>query len=137
MMNLKLPVSVPQDIVTLTLTAAGSMMGAVFMQLAVMASNQPVLVSVTRSMEIVMAVLVDLATHLFDYSNMHIWYKVIGAGIVTICVAGISISDSLQEKAVASMSRLSNTRTGYRNIDDEERNESPSIGTNEDEFTQN
>ena len=111
-----------EDLRVLTLVSAASMLGLLFMQLAVAVSNDPLLVSVTRSMEIVMALIVDMATTVQDYQDMYIWYKIMGALIVTSCVMCISLSDILQERLSRLLTSLSwSYREGYANLDESER----------------
>ena len=88
-----------RDLTKLTMVATVSMLGMLFSQLAVILSNNPVLVSVTRSMEIVMALVVDMATLTdIDYHHMGIWYKIMGALIVTGSVISIALADVIQER---------------------------------------
>ena len=104
-----------QDIGTLTLIAGASMLGALFMQIAIMVSNEPILVSVTRSMEIVMALGVDMVVPEapIDYTNISIWLKIMGSLLVTACVVGIAMSDIIHAKTQALCSR----RNGYTALD--------------------
>lgn len=114
--NLLNPSKFVEDIGVLSLVALCSMLGLVFMQAAVKLSSNPLLVSITRSMEIVMALFVDMMTISENYHDMHIWYKIMGALIVMGCVVGISLSDMIEEK----MSGLCRqTRRGYTVLDEE------------------
>ena len=101
----------------LSLAASASMMGMLFMQTAVAVSNNGVLVSVTRSMEIVMALVVDMITTSQNYHDTSVWYKILGGIVVLGCIICISISDILQDR----VSRLcGRTRDGYALLDDED-----------------
>ena len=71
-------------------------------QMAV-AATCPVLVTMVRSMEIVMALIVDIGTasrpiHLDD---LQFWFKVIGACTVTVCVITMSVADKIHEGLLA------------------------------------
>ena len=58
-----------EDLGVLAMISSASLLGLLFMQLAIAMSNNPLLVTVTRSMEIVMAVIVDMVT--LDDINYH------------------------------------------------------------------
>ena len=87
------------------------MLGILFMQIAIMVSNKPILVSVTRSMEIVMALGVDMIIPEapIDYTNISIWLKIMGSLLVTACVVGIAMSDIIHTKAQALCKRNEKT----------------------------
>jgi len=86
----------------LILVATMSMVGVLMKQMAV-AATCPVLVTMVRSMEIVMALVVDICLSQDDIhlDDMQFWYKVIGACTVTICVITMSIADRIHEGLVA------------------------------------
>ena len=98
--NLHEPQMFSQDFWLLTMLAATSMFGLLFMQMGFVVSGEPLLVSVTRSMEIVMALIVDMIASPvpIDYTNSHIWFKISGALLVMMCVVGIALSDLLEER---------------------------------------
>jgi len=82
--------------------ATMSMVGVLMKQMAV-AATCPVLVTMVRSMEIVMALVVDIGTasrpiHLDD---LQFWFKVIGACTVTVCVITMSVADKIHEGLLA------------------------------------
>ena len=86
------------DAPTLTLISGASMLGAMFTQLAVTVSNAPILVSVTRSMEIVMALFLDTViapSGSIDYTSLSFVYKILGSLVVFMCVVGIAIHDTI------------------------------------------
>ena len=89
------------------------MLGAMFMQIAIIVSNEPVLVSITRSMEIVMALCVDMIVpkEPINYSDSSIWLKITGSLLVTMCVVGISLSEKIQAKVETLCRR--EARDGY------------------------
>ena len=109
------------------MVASASMLGLLFMQTAVTVSGAPLLVAVTRSMEIVMALVVDMITtsDAIDYTDSYIWYKITGALIVMLCVVGIALSDVLEERMPSFCKRstrrlLGGVHAGYEVILDEE-----------------
>ena len=50
-----------------------------------------------------------------NYHAMGIWYKIMGALIVTVCVITISLSDVIQEKVPEVCRRY---REGYQSLDE-------------------
>ena len=77
------------------------MLGAMFTQLAVTVSNAPILVSVTRSMEIVMALFLDTVIAPskgqtpIDYTSASFVFKIVGSLVVFLCVVGIAAHDNI------------------------------------------
>ena len=112
-----------QDFGVLTMTASASMLGLVFTQIGYALSGAPLLISVTRSMEIVMALVVDMVTEPVDFADSHIWYKITGGLLVMVCVVGIAASDRLEEK-VSVLCNRRQSRSGYVIIDAEEGSDS-------------
>ena len=90
------------------------------MQIAIMVSNEPVLVSITRSMEIVMALCVDIIVpnEPINYNDSSIWLKITGSLLVTLCVVGISLSDKIQAKVETLCRR--EARDGYSVVSNDE-----------------
>ena len=111
------------DFWLLTMLASTSMFGLLFMQMGFVVSGEPLLVSVTRSMEIVMALIVDMIASPvpIDYTNSHIWFKISGALLVMMCVVGIALSDLLEER-MPSFCLRKQIREGYIILQQEEGN---------------
>ena len=109
-----------QDFGVLAMTASASMLGLVFTQIGYALSGIPLLISVTRSMEIVMALIVDMVTEPVDFADSHIWYKITGGLLVMLCVVGIAASDRLEEKVSLLCNRRQQARSGYVVIQAEE-----------------
>lgn len=120
-----------QDFWTLSMVAAASMLGLLFMQMAVTVSGAPLLVAVTRSMEIVMALVVDMITtaDTIDFTDSYIWYKVTGAVLVMMCVVGIALSDLLEERMPSFCKRR--TRDGYEIFNEEGDSETSALHNNQ------
>ena len=57
----------------------------------------PVLVSMMRTFEIVMALVLEIciASHMFDFGNVSFWYKVVGALVVTVSAITMAYSDKI------------------------------------------
>ena len=131
-----------QDAPTLTLVSGASMMGAMFTQLAVSVSNEPILVSVTRSMEIVMALFLDTVIAPpeggppIDYGSLSFGYKILGSLIVFFCVCGIAVHDSVMANGASFVKRVFRiicpSRSDYSPFDELEATEEV-IVDNEDE----
>jgi len=87
------------DIGSLVLVSSCSMLGVLFIQVGVVVSD-PVLVSVTRTVEIVMALIVDCClahTQPIDYHTSAFEYKLLGSSLVMLSVVGIALSDHLYQ----------------------------------------
>ena len=71
-------------------------------QMAV-AATCPVLVSIVRSLEVVMALIIDIITrdNFVHVDDMRFWYKVIGACTVTLCVTSMSVADKIHQGLAA------------------------------------
>ena len=71
-------------------------------QMAV-AATCPVLVSIVRSLEVVMALIIDIITrdNFVHVDDMRFWYKVIGACTVTLCVTSMSVADKIHQGLTA------------------------------------
>ena len=110
-----------QDFPVLTMVASFSMLGMVFTQISHKVSGNPLLVSVTRSMEIVMALVLDIITaqEQVDFTSSQIWFKIMGALLVTMSVVGIASSDILEQN-MPSLCRRRQTRDGYDIFQDDE-----------------
>ena len=123
-----------QDFPVLTMVASFSMLGMVFTQISHKVSGNPLLVSVTRSMEIVMALVLDIITaqEKVDFTNSHIWFKIIGALLVTMSVVGIASSDIL-EQYIPSLCRRRQTRDGFEIFQDDE-SQTPLIQNNDVDY---
>jgi len=82
-------------------------------------TDDPVLISVVRSTEIVMGLMLDTmvpsTAALIDFSSIFFWYKVIGAVLVTLSVMGITVSDKLYDAILECMGKPS--RCLYEEID--------------------
>ena len=78
-----------------------SCMSALLLLLGTRITDDPVLISVVRSTEIVMGLLLDMmvpaSAALIDFYSMFFWYKVIGAFLVTLSVMGITLSDKMYD----------------------------------------
>ena len=124
-----------QDFWVLALVASASMLGLLFMQIGVNVSNAPLLVAVTRSMEIVMALIVDMITmsDTIDYTNSYIWYKITGALLVMMCVVGIALSDLLEDR-MPSFCKRSQYRDGYDIFQEEGDSQTVLIQSNETDY---
>ena len=63
----------------------------------------PVLVSILRSMEVVMALIVDIITrdNVVHLDDMRFWYKVIGSCTVTMSVISMSVADKIHQGLAA------------------------------------
>jgi len=94
------------DIGSLVMVSSCSMLGVLFIQVGVKVSD-PVLVSVTRTVEIVMALIVDCClAHIqpIDYHTSAFEYKLLGSSLVMLSVVGIALSDHLHQ-GIATCSR--------------------------------
>ena len=67
------------------------------------AATCPVLVSIVRSLEVVMALIIDIITrdNFVHVDDMRFWYKVIGACTVTLCVTSMSVADKIHQGLTA------------------------------------
>jgi len=84
----------------LILVSTMSMVGVLMKQMAV-AATCPVLVTMVRSMEIVMALVVDIClSDKIHPEDIQFWYKVVGACTVTACVITMSVADRIHEGLV-------------------------------------
>ena len=83
-------------IAILVLMSVLSMSGIVFMRVAALFIS-PVLVSMIRTFEIVMALVLEIciASHMFDFGHVSFWYKVIGCVVVTLSAVGMAVSDKI------------------------------------------
>ena len=83
------------------LSGLESCLSALVLLIATKTTDDPMLVSVTRSTEIVMSLIVDIISpssqETIDFSSIYFWYKVIGAIVVTLGVMGITVSDKMYE----------------------------------------
>ena len=72
------------------------MSGIVFMRVAALFIS-PVLVSMIRTFEIVMALVLEIciASHMFDFGNVSFWYKVVGALVDTVSAITMAYSDKI------------------------------------------
>ena len=68
------------------------------MQVAVIFIN-PVLVSVLRTFEIVMALVLEICVspYMFDFGKVSFAYKVAGSGVVTLSAIIMAVSDKIAE----------------------------------------
>jgi len=86
-----------------------STLSALLLLLATKYTDNPVLVSVVRTTEITMGLLLDIvmpsSALIIDTSSMMFWYKVIGASIVTVSVMGISLSDKIYDRITECVGR--------------------------------
>jgi len=92
----------------LVIISSCSMLGMMFIQVGVKASN-PILVSATRSTEIVMALFLDIATAAdsgIDFNSSNFKFKVLGSALVTISIVGIALADPINEKLSDYWTRL-------------------------------
>jgi len=82
----------------LVLSSASSLGGILFMQVAVIFIN-PVLVSVLRTFEIVMALVLEIcvSSYMFDFGNVSFAYKVAGSAAVTLSAIIMAVSDKIGE----------------------------------------
>ena len=73
-----------------------SLGGVLFVRLAVMFIS-PILISVLRTFEIVMALVLELciATYMFDFGQVSFWYKVSGSAVVTLSAVLMVLSDKI------------------------------------------
>ena len=83
-------------IAILVLMGVLSMSGIVCMRIAALFIS-PVLVSMMRTFEIVMALVLEIciASHMFDFGHVSFWYKVIGCVVVTLSAVGMAVSDKI------------------------------------------
>jgi len=101
-----------------------SMMGVLMEQMAV-AATCPVLVSIVRSLEVVMALIIDIITrdNFVHVDDMRFWYKVIGACTVTLCVTSMSVADKIHQGLTACTRAIigqERERSAYTIIDGED-----------------
>ena len=98
-----------------------SCMSALLLLIGTKTTDDPVLISVVRSTEIVMGLLLDMmvpaSAALIDFSSMFFWYKVIGAVLVTLSVMGITLSDKMYDAILECLGRPN--RCHYQEIDEE------------------
>ena len=75
-----------------------SLGGVLFVRMAVRFIN-PVLVSVLRTFEIVMALVLELAisSYLFDFENVSFYFKVSGSIIVTLSAVLMALTDKISK----------------------------------------
>ena len=73
-----------------------SLGGVLFVRLAVMFIS-PILISVLRTFEIVMALALELciASYMFDFSQVSFWYKISGSAVVTLSAVLMALSDKI------------------------------------------
>ena len=59
--------------------------------------DSPVLVSMVRTFEIVMALMLEIcvAPYMFDFGNVSFWYKVSGCVTVTLSAVLMAVSDKI------------------------------------------
>ena len=111
-----------------------SMVGVLMKQMAV-AATCPVLVTVVRSMEIVMALVVDVCTAEVPTHDVQFWYKVAGAVTVTVCVIVMALAERIHQGLVALLRALlgqERDRSAYTVIGDleEEDEETTPLNSN-------
>lgn len=86
-----------------------STLSALLLLLATKYTDNPVLVSVVRTTEITMGLILDMimptSALILDTGSMMFWYKVIGATIVTVSVMGISLSDKIYDRLLECVGR--------------------------------
>jgi len=103
-------------------SAATSLASALLLLIAVKTTGNPVLISVVRSTEIVMGLLLDIAcpSHAgaMDFASMTFWYKVMGAVVVTASVIGITLSDKIYDRFLSCIGKPN--RSHYAEIGREE-----------------
>ena len=85
--------------------ATMSMVGVLMKQMAV-AATCPVLVTVVRSMEIVMALVVDVCTAEVPTHDIQFVYKVAGAVTVTVCVIVMALAERIHQGMLACLRAL-------------------------------
>ena len=75
-----------------------SLGGVLFVRLAVRFIS-PVMVSVLRTFEIVMALILELAisSYLFDFENVSFYYKVGGSVLVTLSAVLMSLTEQINK----------------------------------------
>ena len=83
-------------IATLVLMGLLSMSGILCMRIAALFIS-PVLVSMMRTFEIVMALFLEIciSSHMFDFGQVSFWYKVIGCVVVTLSAVTMAVSDKI------------------------------------------
>lgn len=125
--------------VTLFLISTTSLAGALLLLMAVKVTD-PVLISVVRSTEIVMGLLVDVISNSVDYGSdvitVFFWYKVIGAVVVTASVMAIAVSDKIYDKLMDKLCTKRPNRQEYQVISEEGENDD-SISGSEDCINRN
>ena len=81
-----------------------------------------------------MALVLDIITaqEPVDFTNSHIWFKIIGALLVTMSVVGIASSDILEQN-IPSLCCRRQTRDGYEIFQDDE-SQTPLIQNNDVDY---
>ena len=89
-----------EDFGVLAMVAGASMLGYFFYQLAVTQSDNPLLVQVTRTMEIVMSLGWEMMTLDINYQEMAFWLKFLGGLMVTACVILMALAEVIEGRLI-------------------------------------